>query len=70
MSVKNRILGLAFVVGTMLSGCAYGGIAMNAAGDKVAVARNDVFLFGLLRKVIICKASDQGVSNCSSSEAP
>jgi len=71
--MKKMFIGLALVATTAttgVTGCAYGGIAMNAAGDKVAVARNDGFLFGMLRKVFICQASAQGVSQCQSTEAP
>ena len=36
-----------------LTGCSYGGVA--ASGDKVVITRNDGFLFGVLRKVYVCK---------------
>ena len=58
----------ALVIAGSLSGCAYAGIA--AVGDKVVVTRNDLFLFGVLRKVFVCKATDAGLTDCSSSEAP
>ena len=58
----------ALVISGSLWGCSYGGIA--AVGDKVVVTRNDHLLFGALRKVFVCKATDAGLTDCSSSEAP
>jgi len=49
-------------------GCAYGGVA--TAGDKVVVARNDGFLFGILRKAYVCKVSDAGLTACQTNENP
>jgi hypothetical protein len=51
-----------------LTGCAYGGVA--AVGDKVVIAKNDGFLFGLLRGVYVCKVTDAGVTDCRSADAP
>ena len=51
-----------------LSGCAYGGIG--AVGDKAVVTRNDGFLFGILRKVFVCKVTDTGLTSCQSADAP
>lgn len=67
----KKILGLVLLAGiaaTSLGGCAYGGVA--ASGDKAVIARNDGFLFGILRKVFVCKISDAGVTACQSSESP
>ena len=59
----------ALVISGTLAGCAYGGVA--AVGDsKVVVTRNDLFLFGVLRKVFVCKVTDAGLTDCSSAEAP
>ena len=68
--MKKSILGLvaATMVAGVLGGCAYGGIA--GVGDKAVITRNDAFLFGILRKVFVCKVADSGVSNCNESEAP
>jgi hypothetical protein len=68
--MKNALLGLiaAGLVSSALAGCAYGGVA--SAGDKAVVARNDGFLFGLLRKVSVCKVTDAGLTSCSDSESP
>jgi hypothetical protein len=49
-------------------GCAYGAIA--TAGDKVVITRQDGFLFGLLRKVFVCKVTDAGAANCASADSP
>lgn len=51
-----------------VSGCAYGGVG--AMGDKAVVARNDGFLFGILRKVYVCKVTDGGLSACQSNDNP
>jgi hypothetical protein len=38
--------------------------------DKAVVARNDAFLFGILRKVYVCKVADSGLTACQSNESP
>ena len=50
-------------------GCGYSGVAMPSP-DKVVVTRNDWILFGLLRKVYVCKVTDTGLTACSDAEAP
>jgi len=68
--MKNTIFMLVAVgILSSATGCAYGGAAMGSA-DKVVVTRNDAFLFGILRKVFVCKVADAGLSACSESEAP
>lgn len=53
----------------LLGGCSYGGIA--AVGkDKVVVVRNDMFLFGALRKAFVCKPTRKGLARCASHESP
>ena len=54
---------------SMVTGCAYGGVA-SAGKGRVVVTRNDGFLFGLLRKVFVCKATPNGLSDCREGEAP
>lgn len=49
-------------------GCSYGSIAV--AGDKVVVMRQDMFLFGALRKAYVCKIADGGLTSCSTNESP
>jgi len=68
--MKNGLLAVvaAGILSSGLAGCAYGGVAV--AGDKAVVARNDGFLFGLLRKVSVCKVSDAGLTSCADSESP
>jgi hypothetical protein len=56
------------ILGSSLGGCAYAGVG--ASGDKAVIARNDGFLFGILRKVYVCKISDAGVTSCQDGEAP
>ena len=56
------------IMGACLGGCGYAGVA--AAGDAAIVARNDWILFGLLRKVYICRITPTGLTQCSASESP
>ncbi|HWL87431.1 MAG TPA: hypothetical protein VNO21_16620 [Polyangiaceae bacterium] len=54
---------------TVLPACtSYAGVG--TVGDKAVVAKNNSFLFGILRKVYVCKVTDQGVSNCNHNENP
>jgi hypothetical protein len=64
----KKMMAVALLACATASGCAYGGVA--ASGDKVVIARNDLLLFGLLRKVYVCKVSEGGVTSCAASEAP
>lgn len=70
--MKNGILaalaGVA-IVGALSTGCAYGGVAV-VGTDKVVINRNDGFLFGILRKVFVCKVGDAGVTACAAADAP
>ena len=52
-----------------LAGCSYAGVTALGT-DKVVVLRNDAFLFGILRKAYVCKASEKGLDACESNEAP
>jgi hypothetical protein len=52
-----------------ITGCAYGSIATSGT-DKVVITRQDAFLFGLLRKVFVCKIADSGVTGCNEAESP
>jgi hypothetical protein len=51
-----------------LSGCSYAGVGVT--GDKAVVARNDNFLFGILRKTFVCKVTDGGLSSCQTADSP
>ena len=61
------LLAVASLAGSV-SGCSYGMIA--TTGDKVVITRQDGFLFGILRKVFVCKITDGGTTNCQSSDNP
>jgi hypothetical protein len=61
------LLAVAAIAGALM-GCNYAGVG--AAGDKAVVARNDAFLFGILRKVYVCKITDGGLSTCQDSDSP
>jgi hypothetical protein len=66
----KKLIGAAAVVlmsGSIFLGCSYAGVGI--AGDKVIVPRNDDFLYGMLRKVYICKLTDQGLTECVAGEA-
>lgn len=67
--MKNVMIALVLLAAAApLGGCSYAGVA--ASGDKVVIARNDGFLFGILRKVYVCKITDAGVSNCAEADSP
>ena len=38
------------------------------AGDKVVLPRNDNFLYGMLRKVYVCKLTNEGLTECVAGE--
>jgi len=59
----------ASVIASAATGCAYGGAA-GAGPDKVVITRNDTFLFGILRKVFVCKVTDGGVTSCAEGTSP
>jgi hypothetical protein len=62
------VIALVVAVG-ILAGCSYGGVG--TVGDKVIITRNDMLLWGALRKVYVCKVADSGVTGCvDSAEAP
>ena len=67
--MKNVTIALLLLAAAApLGGCSYGGVS--ASGDKVVIARNDNFLFGILRKVYVCKITDAGVTSCAESDSP
>ena len=63
----KRLFAVAMLAGIM-SGCGYAGVA--AAGDAAVVVRNDWILFGLLRKVYVCRITPTGLTQCSNAEDP
>lgn len=63
MNKLTKKLAAIALLGMALSGsfgCAYGGIA-TAPDGTVLVARNDLLLFGLLRKIYSCKPGPTGL---------
>ena len=50
-------------------GCAYGGIA-SAPDGSVYVSRNDLILFGLLRKIDVCKPNGTALAGTEVSSPP
>jgi len=52
--MKKTLLVLAAmgILASSATGCAYAGVG--GSGDKVVVARNDAFLFGILRTLCSC----------------
>jgi len=70
--VKKLIVALSAlaILGSIAPACNYGGMAV-AADGRVLVARNDGFLFGMLRSIYICDVGESGLTNCvASSESP
>ena len=54
--------------GALAGGCAYAGVAA-APDGTIVITRNDLFLFGALRKVFVCKANGAQLV-CSETAAP
>lgn len=68
--MKN-VLGLLLVgafLGTAVGCTSYAGAA--SIGDKVIIASNNGFLFGVFRKVYVCKVTDKGLTACANDESP
>lgn len=71
MQKAFRKLGVFALLGLSLSGtfgCAYGGIAA-APDGSIYIARNDLLLLGLLRKVFVCKPPAPGMPGLVCTEA-
>ena len=51
-----------------MGGCAYSGVAATPDGT-VVITRNDMLLFGLLRKVYVCKVNGDKLA-CTETPAP
>lgn len=54
--------------GAVVGGCAYGGVASTPDGT-VVITRNDMLLFGALRKVFVCKVAGSTLT-CAETAAP
>ncbi|HEY4393027.1 MAG TPA: hypothetical protein VGP64_03145 [Polyangia bacterium] len=73
-SIWKRISAVALLVaalggtGAVVGGCAYGGVAA-APDGSIVITRNDLFLFGALRKVFVCKVAGSTL-NCAETAAP
>lgn len=71
MNKTMKRLAAVALLGMALSGsfgCAYGAIA-TAPDGSVLIARNDLLLFGLLRKIYACKPGPTGLV-CSEMPSP
>jgi hypothetical protein len=67
--MKKALFALVLVaMAAPVTACGYSGVGV--VGDKAVVARNDHFLFGILRKVFVCKVTDTGLTACQSADAP
>jgi hypothetical protein len=53
-----------------LQACAYGGATSINKGKNVLITRNDLCLYGALRKVYVCKVGKGAISNCKETVAP
>jgi hypothetical protein len=54
--------------GAVVGGCAYGGVAA-APDGTIVITRNDMLLFGLLRKVYVCKVNGDKLA-CTETPPP
>ena len=63
--IRTLLVGLVLSV---CSGCGYASVA--TSGDAAIIVRNDYLLFGALRKVYVCRITEQGLRQCSSAESP
>lgn len=66
--MKKSLLAL-IAVCFLGTSCSYTAVTRLGKG-KVAVVKNDMLLFGALRKVFVCNATKAGLSNCSTNQNP
>ena len=64
---KIKAVVVGSLVAAALAACAYTGVGAN--GDKAVIARTD-FIYGLFRKVYVCKVADNGLQACQTNESP
>jgi len=66
----NKVVKFAMVgvLIAMSAGCSYAGVAVS--GKQVVILRNDLFLFGVLRKVYVCEVTSEGLTNCETKQNP
>lgn len=68
----KKLLALLLALGlgaAAATGCAYGGVAVTP-NNQAVVLRNDLFLFGALRKAFVCQVTPAGLSACGTAENP
>jgi hypothetical protein len=74
-SMWKRVSAVALLVaalggtGAVVGGCAYGGVAATPDGT-VVITRNDLLLFGALRKVFVCKVNGTALDCKETPAAP
>ena len=74
-SMWQRVSAVALLVaalggtGAVVGGCAYGGVAATPDGT-VVITRNDLLLFGALRKVFVCKVNGAALECKETPAAP
>ncbi len=69
--MKMLKFALMFCVLAPTAACTYGtAVAVMADRSRVVILRNDIFLFGALRRAFVCKASDAGLVDCQQEESP
>jgi hypothetical protein len=66
--MKKAVAVLFVLAASALNACSYGGVAV-APNGTVYIARNDAFLFGLLRHVYACQATGPALT-CADTGAP
>ncbi len=66
--MKVIVCSLLFLI-TPLIGCAYGSVA-HAGKKMVVITRQDLCLWGLLRRAYVCQATKVGLVNCRDRESP
>ncbi len=64
-----RLAVLAILASSLLGACAYQTVAP-IGGKTVVITRNDLFLFGALRKVYVCQVTPTGLQRCAEGENP
>ena len=68
MSTKLKAFVAAALFALTASGCAY--VHTATVGEKAIVAKNNMFMFGMLNAIYVCDVTDNGLSNCVEGESP
>ena len=69
MSRNSPLRALILAMILAASACSYGGIA-TVKDSHVVITRNELFLFGALRQVFVCKVTAAGVTGCAAKDNP